>query len=458
MDARISPEGSLDILSQQEVARLQDAGSGGLYSLWRQCSLAVLNAGTEEDDIYEILRRNEAFRISIHREEGGIAVELENAPDSAFVDGKMIRGVGEHLFAVLRDLLYTHETILDRRSFSDHDSSDLTDAVFKILRNGQVLKADAEPNMVVCWGGHAISRDEYDYTKKVGYGLGLRALDVCTGCGAGAMKGPMKGAAVGHAKQRRSHGRYLGLTEPSIIAVEAPNPIVNELVILPDMEKRLEAFLRVANGLVIFPGGVGTAEELLYLLGVLMHPANAEVEIPVILTGPASARPYLELLEDFIKRTMGQEASRRYLLIIDDADAVATEMARRLRSVRESRRSYADTFFFNWKLRIDFAFQTPFVATHESMAALNLGADQSRLDLAVNLRRAFSGIVAGNIRAEGIRRVAEHGPFEIYGDREIVLALGRLLEGFIEEKRMKLTDPLNYRPCFRLAGRAGHIT
>ena len=39
----------------------------------------------------------------------------------------------------------------------------------------------------------------------------------------------------------------MGLTEPGIITAEAPNPIVNELVILPDIEKRLEAFVRVLD-------------------------------------------------------------------------------------------------------------------------------------------------------------------------------------------------------------------
>ena len=56
-------------------------------------------------------------------------------------------------------------------------------------------------------------------------------------------------------EQRIHGGRYLGLTEPGIIAAEAPNPIVNELVILPDIEKRLEAFVRVGHGIIIFPGG-----------------------------------------------------------------------------------------------------------------------------------------------------------------------------------------------------------
>ena len=143
--------------------------------------------------------------------------------------------------------------------------------MFHILRNARLLKVPADANLVVCWGGHAISRNEYDYTKLVGYELGLRGLNICTGCGPGAMKGPMKGATIGHSKQRIRDGRYIGITEPGIIAAESPNPIVNSLVIMPDMEKRLEAFVRVGHGVIIFPGGVGTTEEILYLLGVMLQ-------------------------------------------------------------------------------------------------------------------------------------------------------------------------------------------
>ncbi|MES8247507.1 LOG family protein, partial [Cutibacterium acnes] len=160
-------------------------------------------------------------------------------------------------------------------------SDDITDAVFRLLRNARILHP-TEPNLVVCWGGHSISRDEYVYTKQVGYELGLRGLDICTGCGPGAMKGPMKGATIAHAKQRRRRTRYIGITEPGIIAAESPNPIVNHLVIMPDIEKRLEAFVRIAHGIIVFPGGVGTAEEILYLLGILMREENAGLPFPLI--------------------------------------------------------------------------------------------------------------------------------------------------------------------------------
>ena len=50
------------------------------------------------------------------------------------------------------------------------------------------------------------------------------------------MKGPMKGANIAHAKQRYYNGSYIGITEPGIIASESPNPIVNTLVVIPDIE------------------------------------------------------------------------------------------------------------------------------------------------------------------------------------------------------------------------------
>jgi pyrimidine/purine-5'-nucleotide nucleosidase len=450
MDALIAPEGSLEILSRVEANRLRDAGEGGLYELWRQCSLAVLNSGASDDDVRKILSRHENFRLAVIQYEGGVALELKNAPDIAFVGDQMIRGIREHLFAVLRDLLYAHEDILSSPRFDLRSSHGITDAVFHILRNARVLRAHEEPRLVVCWGGHAIDRDEYDYTKVVGYALGLEGLDICTGCGAGAMKGPMKGATVGHAKQRIRNGRYLGLTEPTIIAAESPNPICNELVILPDMEKRLEAFVRMAHGIVVFPGGVGTAEEILYLLGILLSPKNDSERLPLVFTGPASSKKYFDRLHTFIGETLGSVAQQRYKIILADPGAVAGEVTRGLREVRDSRAASDNAYFFNWALDVGLDFQMPFEATHESMRKLELRRDLPAHDLAVNLRRAFSGIVAGNVREAGIRRVEQYGPFELRGDARIMGALDRLLKDFVAERRMRLSEPSAYIPCYRM--------
>ncbi len=123
------------------------------------------------------------------------------------------------------------------------------------------------------------------------------------------MKGPMKGATIAHAKQRRTKNRYIGITEPGIIAAESPNPIVNHLVIMPDIEKRLEAFVRMGHGIIVFPGGVGTAEEILYLLGLMLHPDNADLAFPLILTGPKSSAAYFEQIDQFLRLTLGEAAT-----------------------------------------------------------------------------------------------------------------------------------------------------
>src|SRR5690606_2040711 len=129
----------------------------------------------------------------VHQQDRGIKLELINAPGEAFVEGEIIRGISELLFAVVRDIAYVVSDIQSGR-FNLEESSGITNAVFEILRNARILRPHLDPNLVVCWGGHSIKRDEYEYTKKVGYQLGLRSLDICTGCGPGAMKGPMKGA------------------------------------------------------------------------------------------------------------------------------------------------------------------------------------------------------------------------------------------------------------------------
>lgn len=450
VDISISPRGRLDILSRSEVNKLLDTSKGGLYDILRRCSLAVLNSGGFLDDAKLLLERYPDFSVQLVQNERGIRLNLKGAPAHAFVDGELIRGISEHLFTVLRDIVYVNSEIANNPRFDLHTSEGITDAVFHILRNANILRGRVKPNIVVCWGGHSISREEYDYTKEVGYQLGLRGLDICTGCGPGAMKGPMKGAAVGHAKQRISNGRYLGMTEPGIIAAESPNPIVNDLVILPDIEKRLEAFVRCGHAFVVFPGGCGTAEEILYLLGVLLHPDNDDLPFPLIFTGPAGCNDYFRQIDHFVADTLGEKARSRYQIIIDDPPRVAQQIKAGIERVAHYRRFKDDAYYYNWRLRIPFEFQQPFSPTHESMRGLELHKDLDRSHLAAQLRRAFSGIVAGNVKDTGIRAVEKHGPFELHGDHSVIGPLDELLRAFAAQQRMKLPGNTAYVPCYRV--------
>ncbi len=449
--AVVNPENVLAVLSQAEVNKLCSARQGPLFDTFRRCALAALTSGLETDNARELLDAHANFQVSFEQVDRGLRLHLRNAPAHAFVDGVMIRGIQQQLFAVLRDIVYIAGELTQRERFDLSSPAGITDSVFHILRHAGLLRPGPQRGVTVCWGGHSIDRVEYDYCKEVGYQLGLRAMDICTGCGPGAMKGPMKGATIAHAKQRIGDARYIGITEPGIIAAEAPNPIVSDLVIMPDIEKRLEAFVRLGHGVVIFPGGVGTAEEILYLLGVLAHPDNREIPLPLVLTGPAGSAGYFAQLDAFIRGILGEHFAARYEIIVNDAPRVAVRMRRGAEDVMRFRDANDDAAYFNWSLRIDPRFQQPFTATHEAMKSLRLDRDLPAHELACNLRRAFSGLVSGNVKEDGIRAVEQHGPFELRGERAIITALDDLLRGFVAQGRMRLAGR-EYTPCYRLAG------
>jgi len=444
----VRPATSMNLLSHREIAGLM-ASNEEVFQLFRNCALAVLNTGDEQDDTAEILAEYADFDIRVLSQSRGIKLEILNAPASAFVDGKMIRGIQEHLFSALRDIVYTHHKMSQEGKFDLETSVGITDAVFSILRNAGVIRPNVEPNFVVCWGGHSIGREEYDYSKLVGYHIGLRGMDIATGCGTGAMKAPMKGAVVGHRKQQINNGRYIGISEPGIIASESPNPTVNELVILPDIEKRLEAFARQAHCVVVFPGGPGTAEEVLYLLGLLMHPHNQGVPLPIIFAAPEGKEDYFIVLDEFIRSTLGEDATRHYEVIVGQPEKVAQRVHRGIKTVQRYRRQTQESYAFNWRINIPFALQQPFIPTHENMATLNLDSSLPPHELAAQLRRAFSGIVAGNVKAFGIQQVREHGPYLIKGETRLIAALDDLLRSFVAQRRMKL-NVSQYQPCYRL--------
>ena len=448
IDALISPQGSLDILTLQEINQLQKSAATGLHELFRQCCLAVLNCGIEEDDIAALLKRNERFDVEVVPKTRGVMLQLYNAPISAFVDGEIILGIKENLYSVLRDIIYLNNTLLTQEPIKT--GQNLTSLVFEILRHAQALTPRRTPKIIVCWGGHSINDIEYKYSKKVGYELGLRGYDICTGCGPGAMKGPMKGAHIAHAKQRCHDYRYIGITEPGIIAAESPNAMVNELIIMPDIEKRLEAFVRLGHGFVVFPGGVGTAEEILYLLGILLHPMNKDLKLPLIFSGPLSSKAYFEQIDAFIGATLGELAQAKYEIIIEDPKAVAMAINSGVASVIEQRQESQEAYHYNWQLHIDEDFQQPFIPTHENMANLTLTKDLPTEALASNLRKAMSGIVAGNVKTFGVEQISKYGPYQLNAQPQLIEKLDVLLKSFVAQDRMKLPSNTPYKPCYQV--------
>ncbi len=83
------------------------------------------------------------------------------------------------------------------------------------------------------------------------------------------------------------------------------------------------------------------------------------------------------------------------------------------------------------------------------MTELQLDRNQPTHLLAANLRRAFSGIVAGNVKESGVRAIKEQGPFTLQGDKELLLLLDKLLSAFSKQGRMKIAGDA-YNPCYKI--------
>ena len=114
--------------------------------------------------------------------------------------------------------------------------------------------------------------------------------------------------------------------------------------------------------------------------------------------------------------------------------------------VHRFRRTNQLAYYFDWQTHIDWRLQEPFEPSHDNMARLNLHPEQPTEQLAAELRRAFSGIVAGNVKAYGIEQIERHGPYRLNGDPAIMAEMERLLRQFARQKRMKLSG--KYQPCY----------
>ena len=125
----------------------------------------------------------------------------------------------------------------------------------------------------------------------------------------------MKGATIGHAEAAYRRGRYLRLTGP------ASSPRAAQ----PDRQRAGDpAGYREAPGGIRahrarrgdLPRRVGTTEELLYLLGILMHPDNAGHPFPVVLTGPTEVPTISRRWTAYVGSTLGPAAPGLYEIII----------------------------------------------------------------------------------------------------------------------------------------------
>ena len=86
-------------------------------------------------------------------------------------------------------------------------------------------------------------------------------------------------------------------------------------------------------------------------------------------------------------------------------------MVRAFEAVREFRRARSDSYNFNWLLHVPHELAAA-VRGHARVHARAATCDREQPvhELAADLRRAFSGIVTGNVKEQGIAAIERHGP------------------------------------------------
>ena len=84
------------------------------------------------------------------------------------------------------------------------------------------------------------------------------------------------------------------------------------------------------------------------------------------------------------------------------------------------------------------------------MAQLQLTSTLATAQLASNLRKAMSGIVAGNVKTFGLEQIRLHGPYLLTAETALLEKLDVLLQSFVDQNRMKLPGSKAYEPCYRV--------
>ncbi len=420
-----------------EIARRIEAGNSG----FRETVAALIDIHkADNDDKRELREKFAGMEITPRRTDRGLVLRCTGVPPGSLLHGDLPERQKRQIAQAVRDFVMEPafpEVASESAAVSRH--------VRSYVARTPLLDQAPRPRCFV-WGGHAVGRAEYDFAKETGYWDALgNGTEFLTGCGPGVMKAPFKGALVAYGKQdfhkRGVHRDYIGFSERGIIAAEAPNGIVSELVIFPDVEKRMEGFIRACHRGRIHPGGAGTVEELLTFLGVKSHPANQGLDYPLDLVERPGGEYFRRVLE-WLRVCFGDALDGLFQVHAGSPRDYA-EHVHRTNGRLDYSRLWNDELYFPPEM------QTPFAVTFASMESLDLSRDQEAFDLIVSLRRFFSALVHLAVKYPDDAEAWGGELPRINGDPEVLAATDELIRWFDADGRMKLRG--EYRRPYRIS-------
>lgn len=148
--------------------------------------------------------------------------------------------------------------------------------------------------VVSIFGGHLLQKKEHPYIQQahqVAVLLVKNNISVLTGGGPGIMEA----ASFGVAQAKTNGIRSMGIGVVGLKGEEGLNPYVQEGVILDYFFARKYLMINYAMGFIVFPGGVGTLDELCELLNLIQ--TEKREHAPVILVNVQFWAPFMALLK-----------------------------------------------------------------------------------------------------------------------------------------------------------------
>ncbi|HEY3282925.1 MAG TPA: LOG family protein [Armatimonadota bacterium] len=153
-----------------------------------------------------------------------------------------------------------------------HNTADLRHQMEEVLDRYLLLDAQLRQaentNFRVCIFGSARIRPDdsiYQCVQQVAKCLATLGVDIVTGGGPGLMEAANRGVREAHHERSKSYGLPIDL--PSI--KEVANQHLDIKSSHRRFSSRLDEFMRLSHAVIVAPGGIGTALELMYVWQIL---------------------------------------------------------------------------------------------------------------------------------------------------------------------------------------------
>ncbi len=195
--------------------------------------------------------------------------------------------------------------------------AELLSLMQEIVRGLLTLPPDLPP-LVAFYGSTRLADDDplYRAAYETARLLAQAGFAIITGGGPGIMEAANRGAREGGA---RSIGLPIRLARE-----ERPNAYLDVAIPFTQFAPRKAAFLAAASAFVIFPGGLGTLDELFEALCAMQ--AGHLARLPLILYGSAFWDGLIAFLRERLAQAGLIDASDLHLLAVADAPAEAVSL------------------------------------------------------------------------------------------------------------------------------------